>query len=264
MDQNPTQKLIERYFENDLSSDELAAFQKRLSNDPDFAKAFQLERELMEGIEAFGNEQLRKQLEMIHSEETGEVETTDEEEDEPPSFVSPFDPELVGGKMVKMVGRKWWLAAAVLILGLVARVLFWESNPTPQQLYAIYAVHEFNFTEMGTSEELLSNAEGLLKAEKYEESLPVLDTYLEANQNDKEVMKAKGIALLETGKYEEALDIFREVGQASPIFENEANWYIALTYLKQGKIKNCKKALSAISATSPKHKDANKLLEYLK
>ena len=264
MDSIDTQKLIERYFENDLNEEELAAFKQRLSEDAAFASAFQLEKDLVEGVEAYGNKQLREQLEAMHLEETAGVAPANEQEIEKPGYVSPFDPQPVGGKVVSMVGRKWWLAAAVLILGLVARWMFSEKDPTPQQLYAIFAVHEFDFTEMGINDELLSQAEGLLKAKKYSESLPVLDAYLETNQNDNEVMKANGIALLETGKYEEAFEAFRAVGQANPIFENEANWFVALTYLKQNEIENCKKALSAISPASPFHKDANKLLEYLK
>ncbi len=253
MDPDSTQKLIERYFENGLAGKELAAFQQRLLDDAAFARAFQLEKDLVEGIEAFGNEQLRGQLETIHLEEMNK-----DAENKNGTLTGS------GGKVVKMDRRRWWWAAAIILVGLVARLSFSEKKPSPQQLYAMYAVHDFDFTEMGTNEELLSNVESLLKAGKYSQALPLLDTYLESNPNDPEKMMAKGIALLETGKHKEALEIFRAVRQASPIMASKANWYIALVFLKNGDIENCKKSLLAIPPESVSFKDAEELLERLK
>ena len=261
---DPNQQLIERYFENNLSSDELAAFQKRLSNDPGFAKAFQLEKELMEGIEAFGNEQLRQQLETIHMEEAQGPFDDIENDAEPPIYVSPFDPQPENGKVVKIVGRRWWLAAAVLILGLVARWAFTDKTATPQQLYAIYAVHDFNFTQMSTNEELLPKAEGLLKTNQYEPALSLLDTYLQANPNATNIQIVKGIALLELGKYDPALEMFRNVQAGNTAMAGTALWYEALVYLKKGDIDECTKTLSSIPVNSSYYKDAEELLAYLK
>lgn len=263
MDSENTQKLIERFFENDLSEQELAAFQQRLAEDPRFAEAFQLEKELMEGIEAFGNEQLRQQLEAMHVEETMKIGPTNGQAIEEPGYASPFDPKPVDGKVIRMVGRRWWLAAAVLGIGLLARWFFAENKPTTEQLYAIFAQHEFDFTEMGTNDELLPRAEQLLKSQKYAEALPLLETYLTNHANDTQVKLAKGKSLLELGKYKEAMEVFSAIAEGNPVLADEAYWYQGLTYLKQGDVENCKKTMGKISASSVRKKYVNKLLRYL-
>ncbi|MEO1260013.1 MAG: tetratricopeptide repeat protein [Bacteroidota bacterium] len=262
MELNNDQQIIERYFENDLNQEELTAFEKRLSEDAAFARAFEEEKELMEGIEAFGNDQLRIQLDMIHAEETGMVDTS--KEVEPPKIFDPFEVPKEDGKVVNMVRRRWWLAAAVIGIGVVARWLFSTRKPNPQQLYAMFAVHNFDLTEMGDNEELLTQAEALLKNGKYAEALPLLDAYLETNPDQPKVRLNRGAALLENGQYTDALSVFQDIASDTPILANDAHWYTALTFLKQGDVENCKKALNQISGTSTKYKDVNKLLEYLK
>ncbi|MEZ4956077.1 MAG: tetratricopeptide repeat protein [Saprospiraceae bacterium] len=263
MDSENTQKLIERYFENDLSGQELEAFEQRLSDDPRFAEAFQLEKDLLAGIEAFGNEQLRAQLEAMHVEETMKIGPTNGQVIEEPGYTTPFDPKPVDGKVVKMVGRRWWLAAAVLAIGLLARWFFAENKPTTDQLYAIFAQHEFDFTEMGANDELLPRAEQLLKNQKYAEALPLLETYLSTHPDDVEVKLAKGKSLLELGRFKEALEVFSAIAQNNPVLADEANWCQALTYLKQGDVENCKRSLENVSASSVRKKYVNKLLRYL-
>ena len=263
MESNSTQKLIERYFENDLSGEEMAAFQKRLSVDPGFAKSFQFEKELMEGIEAFGNEQLRKQLETIHAEETGESEEIEEEEAELSTYVNPYDPKPKDGKVVNISRRIWWLAAAVLVLGLIARLLFWDNIPTPQQLYAIYAVHDFDFTEKSGTAAILAEAESLLKNKKYKEAIPVLENYLSNNPNDGEIQLAKGIAHLEINDFEKAIEIFDEVGKTSPILKNEGIWYKGLAYLKMGDVGKARNTLSGLEKGAKRYGDAKNLMKRL-
>ena len=64
----------------------------------------------------------------------------------------------------KPVSHKWWLPAIIVLVGLVARWGFGENKPTPQQLYAIFAVHDFEHTGTGAIDELQQKAEVLLKA----------------------------------------------------------------------------------------------------
>ena len=254
-------QLIERYSDGELNADEITAFEKRLAEDAAFLKAFQQEKELMQGIEEFGNQQLRKQLDVIHLEETGQVEIPDVKE--PPSHFDPFEAPKADGKVVGMTRRYWWLAAAALGVGMVARWFMATNQPTPQQLYAIFAVHDFDFTEMGTNEELLAQSERLLKEKKYASALPIINQYLSANPDDVKVKMAKGIALLETGKYSEAQVVFETIGRENMIMENEANWYLALSFLKQGKITESKNQLLKIPKAAVNYERVKKLIQYL-
>lgn len=263
MDKNSTQILLERYFENELTGEEQTAFNRRLEEDAAFAKAFHAEKELMDGIEAFGNEQLRKQLEHIYLEETGQVPVP--ENAEAPKIHDPFEvPPIEDGKVVKMNRRKWWLAAAVLLIGLLARWVAGDRRPSPTQLYAIYAVHDFDLTEMGEQEELLPKVEQLLKKKQYAEALPLLDTYLEKNADNQQVVMARGKTLLELGRVKEALEVFEGVGTANVFYANEAKWYTALAYLKNGQIVECKAVLTSMPEDAVQMKEVKKLLRFLK
>lgn len=254
-------QIIERYFGGELSAEEVAVFEKRLAEDPAFFKTFQQEKELMRGIEEFGNQQLRKQLDVIHLEETGQVDIPDVKE--PPTHFDPFEVPKADGKVVGMKRRYWWLAAAVLGVGMIARWFMATNQPTPQQLYAIFAVHDFDFTEMGANEELLAQSERLLKEKQYASALPIIDQYLTANPDDVKVKMAKGIALLETGKYSEAQRLFETVGRENMIMENEANWYLALSFLKQGKITESKNQLLKIPKAAVNYERVKKLIHFL-
>ncbi|HHM20711.1 MAG TPA: tetratricopeptide repeat protein [Bacteroidetes bacterium] len=241
MDNNLTH-LVERFFDNELNAEERKNFIRQLSEDPALAAAFEKEKELIEGIEAYGNRQLRQQLQTIHTEEIRNQE----------------------GRVVRLGRRKWWWAAAVLLLGLVARWIFSDQHLSPQQLYAMHARHDINLTEMGTNEDLLARAQSFLDHKDYHQALPLLEQYLTKHPDQYKVHFAKGIALMETGRHAEARSVFRQVGQARPILQPRANWYTALSWLHEGDVQQCKKALSTIPPSSGFYKKAEKLKKYLK
>jgi tetratricopeptide (TPR) repeat protein len=244
MESNDTHHLIERYFDGELDEQELAVFKQKLETDPAFAEAFRLEQTLLDGLEAFGNQQLKSRLEQIHREEATNLK---------PAGTVPLHP------------RRWWLAAAVLLgLGILAKLLFEQRQPTPTQLYAMYAVHDFDFAEKGSGDDLLIQAERLLKEKKYTEALPVLETYLGSHSDNAQVLLAKGIALLESGNTAEAVEIFGKIKNGSPLYQNEAIWYLALSSLKTGNQEQAELILSSISPESARAKDANLLLKALR
>ncbi len=249
MESNSTQDLIERYFDGDLKEQELAIFHEKLEKDQAFAEAFRLEQELMGGIESYGNERLREQLATIHEEEIRSAEVPGKD-----------------GTAAYVPIRRWmWLAAAALIGILVAgRLLMENRKPNPQQLYAMYAVHDFDFTEKSGGDNLLADAERLLKAKDYRQALPVLETYLESRPDDMQAVLAKGIAQMEIGEYESALADFQTVGINNPLLKNEAIWYMALVYLKQNKLAEAIGHLEQIPTNSARWKDAEALAKSLK
>ncbi|HFA52133.1 MAG TPA: tetratricopeptide repeat protein [Bacteroidetes bacterium] len=247
MDKDSTYQLIERYFEGSLNEDELADFQKKLADEPDFASAFQLEKELMDGIENFGNQRLRKELDLIHQEEKNNAAQLSET-----------------GKRVPLIPRRYWLAAAVLLgIGVLASLIFDARHPTPQQLYAMYAVHDFDFTEKSGGGDLLSQAEALLKNKKYSAAIPILEKYIKSNPEDGPAKLAEGIAFLETGEYERAFAIFKEIGEVNSFLKNEAVWYTGLAYLKMGDAEKAKAAFSELNKGSKRYGEAVELMGYM-
>ncbi len=237
------QKLIERYFEGDLDEQELALVTQKLQADPNFAEAFQLEQDLLAGIEQAGHLGLRKRLDAIHQ-ETVKQETP--------------------VRQMKSSRRWIWLAAAAFIGAVILGKLYFDGQAkTPQQLYAKYAVHDFDFTEKGGSETELAKAEQLLKEKKYAEALPVLEGYLRLHPDERQVLVAEGVSLMETGPLSDAFDIFDSMSN-NPIMAPDMAWYKALILLKENKLDECLAMLNSVHQGAAKYKNALALAADLK
>jgi tetratricopeptide (TPR) repeat protein len=233
-------KLIERYFEGDLDAAELATVSQKLQDDPAFAEAFQLEEDLLAGIAVAGNQALRQRLNAIH-------ETVVVKKDAP---------------VVPMRSRRnWiWLAAAAFIGAVVLGKVLWDGrDKTTEQVYAEYAVHEFDFGEKGTGTGQLANIEQLLDAKEYAKALPLLEAYTKANLSDAEALLALGIVQTELGKTDEALGTFRVVEGVSPLMRDEVMWWRAMIYLLKGDINTASQTLDLISTNSVRTKQIQSL-----
>jgi len=237
--------LIERYFAQELSPEELAKFNRQLKEDADFAKAFQLEKDLMEGLEAMGNKNLRKDLKNIYQEEV---------------IQSKSNPTMSEPNNIKANSSRRWrlVAASIAILGILGW-LFWP-EPSPQQLYAEYAKHEFNFVEKGGNDQDLFKAETALKAGKYSEAIPFLENHLKNQPNDYNVLLARGIAHLEIDDHEKAILTFRQLRQVNASYKTEGTWYLALAHLKGGNITLSQQHLKEVPEGTGRFAQAQELL----
>lgn len=236
------QILIEKYFEGDLDEKGLSIFQEKLESDAAFAEAFRMEEDIMAGIEMFGNEELRKQLEKIGEEESGGAKI----------------------KNINAGRRRWlWGAAAVFALAVVGRFVLGRNEKTTEELYAEYAVHDFSFTEQSSGGNDLAEAEKYLKRSEYAEAKTVLNKYLRENPEDVQARMALGISHLELGESAEALSIFKKTEVETPALKNDAIWYVALAFLKKGDVKSTKEELKKISQNSARYKMAVQLLAEL-
>ena len=235
-------QLIEQYFEGSLDEQGLRDFHAKMESDNSFARAVKTEKDIMDGISFLGNKQLREQLEKIGEEELKETKI----------------------KKINPVRRRFlWAAAAVLALAVVAKFAIGETKKTPEEIYAQYAVHDFDFTVKSGGGNNLGEIESLLKSEKYNEALPLLEKHIAENPNSPDVELAYGIALMELGKYGNAHLQFNKIKKDVPAMKNEIYWYEALAYLKEGDMEKCRSALEAISQNSGRHEDARKILSEL-
>ena len=238
--------LIERYFDNDLSASELRDFQRRLETDAEFAQAFQLEKDLMEGIEVMGNQNLKKELKGIYEEE-------------------------IGGKAQKsapakpvLFSRRSWMAVAASIAVLLIAGWWLSRPPTPEKLYAQYFKPDFDFVEKGGGEKLVAEAEAALERGDYEGALPLLEELLKEKPINGRYLLAKGIALVETEKYMEGIDAFLTLENSSRYTRSEALWYHGLALLKQGHLTESYIILKQIPENSSRYKEAEELAKKIR
>lgn len=237
------QKKVEQYFADELSEQEKTALEQRLLEDSELANAFKLEKDLMDGIEAFGNDQLRVGLQKIHQEE----------------IVFREKPKERYFRRIHL-----WAVAAVLVFGLLGLIWWLTRSPalTAEHLYAEYATYSFDFTEKGGEEELLFRVENFLDQKEYHKALSLLEKYIIENPESYQLKLAAGVAMIETGEnMEEALELFEEVANQGSALKNEALWYSGLAHLKQGDLVASLDYLSQIPIESARYKKASNLSE---
>lgn len=236
-------KKIEQYFAGELSDQEQQKLKQQLDADPGMMQAFELEKDLMAGIEAAGNDQLRAQLGQIHQEEIINRQ---------------------GAKVHHLRRQSLWLVAAVLVVGLMG-MAWWLLQPqtaTTTQLYAQYADYSFDFVEKGGNKDALVQAETYLDKEEYAKALPLLEAYMKEEPEATNVILATGVAKLESGQDPGgAVTLFQQVSRKGGLFQNEANWHIGLAYLKQGQLEKSQDALAQIPASSVRFEKAQALIK---
>ncbi len=236
--------LIERYFDDLLSDSERKDFENRLTTDEQFAQAFQLEKDLMDGIEMMGNKNLKEDLKVYYKEEVEEKEKN--KASTKPNFIS----------------RRMWLAAASIAVLLIA--FWWMNRPTPERLYAEYFQPDFDFVEKGDADGLAVKAEAALKAEDYKRAFPLLEELVKVEPKRAEYILALGIALVEVENYHDAIPTLLRAGTASRYSQNEALWYYGLALLKQGNLEESYIILKQIPEYSARYKEATALAKKIK
>lgn len=234
-------ELFERYLDDELDNAERADLERRLTEDASLSAEFQKYKVIRESIQGqIGEEEAGKAL----------AETLQGLGEE---FFPPKD------KIVKGIFRRYWIAAALTAAACLLLFLL----PLQTDLYSTY--REFPtaaFTVKGDKgSALLLQAETAFNEKKYEKALPFLDAYLAQYPDQLEPLYYKGLCLLETGEHAGARDIFSRIAAGSSAFAEDAQWYLALAFLREKDYEGCKEALKAIAPDSRHAAKAAKLMQ---
>ena len=209
---------IERYLAEEMEAEELSRFEEKLATDAALKAEVRLHRELAESVtEQAGTEKLIEDLNEIHRE-------------------SPAEYSKSGPR------KLLWAAAAVVLLFFLAWVVYdmlFDEGKDPQTLYA-----------------------------EYYEVYPALDQKRDANAESDELNQA--LASYRKGEYRKALNGFQKsfstpvasdfysgicfmelqkpdsaiyflslvVDEGDNLLMNQAQWYLALSYLSQGEVES--------------------------
>ena len=233
---------IEAYHAGQLSGKELEEFQALYKSDPSFAEQVDLFQTAQDAIEALGQEELKASFRQQY-------------QSNPPK--------------VKPLWSKWYVAAAAVIALLL---LFFfirnnSSSATPEELYASYESFEPLSLERGNSDidSLFLIANGLYNEQQYEAAIPLLKQLLEDEAFDRKAYAYLhlGIAQLKSGQEDDAVHALGEL-DADSSFYLQAQWNLALAYLKLGNAEESKRILQILETESRTYKSkALELLEAL-
>jgi len=226
---------IDDYLLGDLTPKEQAAFEQEMAQDDTLRQAVEEQRRLIEGIEL---ENARRLLD--------EVMTS-----EPRSVIKPLWQRAAP-----------YLAVAASVLLLIAG---WYSlrPPRHERLYAA------NFeaapglpTTLGLSDDP-AFAEGMIayKQQQYEQALLRWQPLLTRGEVSDTLQFYLGVAHLGRGAPEPAEPLLRQVAEQSDSpFQPDAQWYLALAYLRQGKKPMVREWLQVLQANAQYGKRSKSLL----
>ncbi|MEL6863114.1 MAG: tetratricopeptide repeat protein [Bacteroidota bacterium] len=218
MSQKNQSDQLEQYLLGQLSDQEQNDFEKALADNPDLKQALQMEKDLLGGVENYGNQQLREQLKNIHREVISQEE-------------NPQRPAKGGSFRLMPL-----LAAAAVLLLLILAYWNWSANTNSSStLFAqYYTPHPVSFaSRANTSEAQLLAIEALYKDGQYAQALPQIEQLISETPDQASLRLAAGIAQLELGRYEAAQTRFQEIiNSQDAFFADHAKWYLALAHLK--------------------------------
>jgi predicted Zn-dependent protease len=235
---------IEQYLNDEMPPQQRKDFEGQLSTDNELSNEFELYNSINKTMSASPNEnELRRTLQQMNQK------------------------YFAAGGRVKQGSFKKWLAVAASLIFIIALSFYFilQSKPSAEKLYAQFAQHQnLNIQLRGSAaDSLAQKAATDFNNKNYSSALLLLEAYLQQQPGDVQMKFSLGICYLETGKYDEAGKIFSAISGGQTAFAESAEWYMALTALKQEDFTKCRSNLSSIPNTSVYFTKAKALLEKL-
>ena len=168
------------------------------------------------------------------------------------------------GKILKMFLA---VAAASALFFFCWQFIATEKN-TPEQLFAqSYEPYAASISTRGlTSEKSLIQANSYYNGQNYQAAIPPLKTALSNHPNNSDLELALGNSYLFSNQIDLAITHFQNIIQRKdPLYTDQANWYLALSYLKNDQPEKCKNILQLLAGDSKAdfHQEAAELLKKL-
>lgn len=237
--------LFEAYLSGSLDAESTQVFEARLIADTEFKMAF----DDFQQTDAFLQHK-------FHNEEQTESFKGNLEQISSGYFKKEATPE------VKVVRIKPWYysvaAAVILLFGVVIAQQF--SNPTYHD-FANYGT--ISLTVRGGADDVQTKAEKAFNTKNYKDAEKQLSQLLQNDPDNLELQLYKAVCLVELNNYEEADALYQNIIQSPSVYTNTAQWYLALSKLKQKKNAESIRVLKFIPEDAEDYGSAQKLLKKL-
>lgn len=228
-------KLVEQFLNGALNEQQTQAFNNRLKTD----KALENELRLRKDMNNFlvnkeKKDAFKKKLTNISADYFDKTQI-------PPAKEIPLKPKR----------NLRWLAIAASVAAITI-ALYWILSPK-QNLYDLYAQHEpLQLTEKsGNQPTLIRQVEETFNNGDFPAALNAINELLTTQASDLQSQMVKAICLMETNQTEDARSIFKSIASGQSVFKTEAQWYMALSYLKENNIEQTKAELQKIPDNDP-------------
>jgi len=230
---------IDQFFNKELDEQGLQEFQQRVNSDAEFKEEVQFRMSLKKAV---GQQQATERIQKdAIKRRLKELDTA--------SVQSPSVEKKPQAK-VRNLGR-WIAAAAAIGMLLFAAVWMFNNEGTSQQNLTAdffeknYTPYDADITlKSPTTNTLIAELDKAYKAKDYTSSISISNSILKEFPNDAEILLIKGNSLLEKGDLDNALLTFNSISNV--LYNDEANWYSAMVFIKQNKMGEAKARLKRI------------------
>lgn len=237
--------LLHNYFNGLLPAEQARAVEERAATEPEFGEEFALRK----AMERYPKQEAERELLLASLKALGS-EYFKEKVAESPQFT------------VARNNVRRWIALAASVTLIAAAIWFFRQEPKP--VYEQFASHApLSLTVMGNTQQAKTDAEMAFGQKDYAKALAALDQVLSDEPNNIKASFYRGICLLELGRVPESRQVFEPLASGNSALREDADWYIALSYLKEKNNAACKAKLQQIEPGAAHYKDAQKILEGL-
>ena len=205
---------IEQYLANEMTATERNAFKKELSSNPGLAEELKLSQLIDSAIEREDIIDLRSKLIAVIN--ANRATRTDV-------------------PVVRMYTRKWWYAAAsLLVLCAVAATLYLQTsrNISNDALFSQYYNSE-NIVDQTRGDQNILEAVIKFQQKDFATASVLFKNILDKDNSNIAVWFYYGISNIETKNYENSIKAFNTIiKQNDNLYIEHAEWYLGLCYLK--------------------------------
>lgn len=232
---------IDAFLLGKLSQTERSEMEDQIKKDTAFAAAVNERRKTLKLIDVLGDSRIQQRLERI---------TTDYH---------------ATTKKTRKLAISWrWVAVAASILLLIFAYFVIPKSETPQDLYtAYYEAYPINFGSRDEGNAAIIQAEQYYSNAQFESAIPALEQAYQSTQDTKYIL-AKGISEMEAGRFSTAIGTLTPlIEQQDILYQKQAIWYVALSYLKTENYDQAKSMLRQLAADERayKNEEAQELLK---
>jgi hypothetical protein len=241
-------ELFEQYLGGELNAAEKAAFEQRLQSEPEVQALFNDYKNIQQDFIQYENIKPGEAA-------LGETLTALNRE----HFNAAAQP--AAAKVVSMK-RRWYMlaAAASVIMGFfLLKPMFFTSQG---DLFNKYYEEE-QLSGIRGEADTVSTVADFYNQKEYTKALTLLEPYTLAHPSATNMLMAKGVCYLQTGRFAEADAVFAPIAASATIFQQRAQWLQAMVQLKQDNKPACKIILEKINSSSVYYERAQRLLKAL-
>jgi tetratricopeptide (TPR) repeat protein len=237
---NNFSEYIERYLDEELSEEELAAFQVALKNDPELRKEVAAEQATRTTLYAMMVDKFRQKAIL-----EGEFEENESQSSQEENVISKHNTLVISKKNN---WKNWAMAAS--IIGIVASAAFFYNINSRTDYGALSSEYSFDYPVPmvqgpETEKDIVNQFYQQIKSTNYKAALITYSQLPELIQSQSDLVFFKAYCLLKEKKYQEAQKEFSSIPNNHPTLKEPIQWYILMS--KLGEKQNIETDLQAIA-----------------